>query len=108
MKALLSDRELLGVWDYMRQTGHGGEELLAQVETWEVLELGVRFDAAAKAAASAKPGEGVAFDLLSLDGEPREFDLSDAAVKYLRGVLGRSPQGIVMAIQSANALRRLG
>lgn len=107
MKVLLSDRELLGVWDYMRQAGHGGEELLAQAETWETLGLGSRFEAIVKALSAGKPGEATAFDLKGLDATLAEYELSDAAVTYLRTVFMRNPQGIAMVLQSAAALKRL-
>lgn len=106
MRVSFSDRELLGVWDYMLGAGHGGAELLAQVETWETLGLGLRFAPVEDEMRKLPAGTG--FDVTKLSDEPQAYDMSPEAITYLRGVLGRAPQRIAMALLSAKALRRLG
>lgn len=100
MKVSLSDRELLGVWDFMRGPiwGNSEDTLLAQAELWSAFGFDTRFSAQEQAQQ---------VDLAKLPDEPQEFEISKAAAALLRSYLSRPAQSLRMGLTSANALKRL-
>jgi hypothetical protein len=102
VKVSLSDREMVGLWDFMRGPiwGNTDETLLAQLELWDTLELETRF--------ASLPASGAGPKLGDISAEPVEFELSQPAVTLLRSYLSRPAQPHVLGVISARALKRLG
>jgi hypothetical protein len=96
MKVILSERELVGLWDFMKGPiwGNTTDTLLAQGELWDTFGFDERF-----ARAPERVGD------LAID--PIEFELSDGAVELLRSYLARPGQPWPLGLYSARALKRL-
>lgn len=93
----LSDREMVGVWSWLRSPVWGGDNLLDYEELWTKLGLDTRFEAI----------KGTDVDLAKVPNETADFELSDGAVALLTFILKRGGQAWAVGRTSAAALKRL-